>query len=66
MAEQEYETLSPTVKKIFDEFFSVLNAADEIDKQSLNNLNQLLQTGKIPTFDEIENALFPPLIGDKL
>jgi len=65
MAEYENESISPTVKKILDEFINVLRTNDVIDDQSVNNLDKLLRTGKIPKPDEIDDALFPPAIGDK-
>lgn len=65
MAENENELLSPTVKKVLDEFINVLRNNGEIDSQSINSLDKLLQSGKIPKFDEIDEALLPPPAGDK-
>jgi hypothetical protein len=65
MAEYESESISPTVKKVLDEFINVLRTNGEVDIQSVNNLDKLLQIGKIPKFEEIDDALSPPTNGDK-
>jgi hypothetical protein len=65
MAEYEDESISPTVKKILDEFITNLRADDEIDNQAVNRLDELLRNGKLPKFDDIDEALFPPHKEDK-
>lgn len=65
MAEHEKESISPTVKRVLDEFIAVLHADDKIDNQAVDRINKLLQNGKLPNFDDIDEALFPPPKGDK-
>lgn len=65
MAEHENESISHTVKKVLDEFIIVLRADGEIDNQAVDQLDKLLRKGKVPNFDDIDAALFPPPNGDK-
>lgn len=60
MAEYKNESISPTVKKVLDEFIAVLHADEEIDKEAADQLHALLQKSKIPKFDDIDAVLFPP------
>lgn len=66
MAEYKSESISPTVKKVLDEYVTVLHADEKIDKDAVDRLDALLRTGKIPKFDEIDAALFPPPEGEIL
>jgi len=65
MAEYKNESISPTVKKVLDEYIAVLHADEEIDIEAADRLNALLRKGKVPKFDDIDAALFPPPKGDK-
>ena len=58
MAEQKDDPLSPTVKKVFDEYRAALLADGKVDDESVNRLDSLLRKGKVPKFDEIDAALF--------
>lgn len=65
MAEQKNEPLSPTVNKVLDKYFAALQADEDINNEAANRLDALLRTGKVPKFEEIDAALFPPPKGDK-
>jgi hypothetical protein len=65
MAEYENESISPTVKKVLDECIAALHADEEIDNEAAHRLDALLRKGKVPKFDDIDAALFPPPKGDK-
>lgn len=65
MAEYKNELISPTVKKVLDEYVAVLHADEKIDNEAANLLDALLRKGKVPKFDDIDAALFPPPKGDK-
>jgi len=65
MAEYKNESISPTVKKVLDEYITVLYADEKIDNEAADRLDVLLREGKIPKFDDIDAALFPPPKGDK-
>jgi len=65
MAELKSESISPTVKKVLDEYIAVLHADGEINNEAADRLDALLRMGKVPKFDDIDAALFPPPNGDK-
>ncbi len=65
MAERKEEPLSPTVNKVLDEYLAALHADEEIDSEAADRLDALLRKGKVPKFDDIDAALFPPPKGDK-
>lgn len=65
MAEYKNKLISPTVKKVLDEYIAALHADDEIDNETVDRLDALLQKGKVPKFNDIDAALFPPPKGDK-
>lgn len=65
MAEQKGELLSPTVKKVFDEYHAVLHAEEKIDNEAADRLDALLRKGRVPKFDDIDAALYPPSKGDE-
>lgn len=65
MAERKSETISPTVEKILDECIAVLHADEEIDNEAADRLAALLRKGKVPKFEDIDAALFPPAKEDK-
>lgn len=65
MSEYKTESISPTVKKVLDEYIAVLQSDVEIDNEAAARLDALLRTGKIPKFDDIDAALFPPPKVDK-
>lgn len=60
MAEYKNETISPTVKKVLDEYIAVLHKDKEIDNEAADRLDALFRKGKVPKFDDIDAALFPP------
>ena len=65
MGEQKDESLSPTVKKVLDEYLTALHADEEIDNEAVDRLDTLLRKGKVPKLDDIDAALFPPPRGGK-
>lgn len=65
MAEHNDELISPTVKKILDEYIAVLHTDEEIDNDTADRLDALLRKGKVPKFEDIDAALFPPPKGSK-
>ena len=65
MAEYKTEPISPTVTKVLDEYLAVLHADEEIDDEAAARLDALLRKGKVPKFDDIDAALFPPAKADK-
>ena len=65
MADYNNESISPTVKKVLDEYIAVLHADAEIDNEDADRLDAVLRKGNVPKFDEIDAALFPPPKGDK-
>lgn len=64
MAEQDDESLSPTVVKVLDEYLAALRANDDVDNAMADRLDALLRKGKVPKPDDIDAALFPPKEGD--
>jgi len=65
MAESKNESISPTLKKVLDEYVAVLHADEKIDNVAAGRLDALLRKGKLPKFDDIDAALFPPPKGEK-
>ena len=65
MSEYKNESISPTVKKVLDEYIAVLHADGGIDNEAADRLDALLRKGKVPKFDDIDAALFPPPKGGK-
>lgn len=65
MAEYKNESISPTVEKVLDEYIAALHADEGIDNEAADRLDALLRKGKVPSFDDIDAALFPPPNGDK-
>lgn len=65
MGAQKDKPISPTVKKVLDEYLAALHADEEIDNEAADRLDALLRKGKIPKPDDIDVALFPPLKGCK-
>ena len=65
MAEYKTESISPTVKKVLDEYIAVLHADEEIDNEAVDRLDALLRKGKVPKFDDIDAALLLQPKGDK-
>jgi len=65
MSECKNEMISPTVKKVLDEYIAVLHADDKIDNEAAERLDALLRKGKVPKFDDIDATLFPPPNGGK-
>jgi hypothetical protein len=64
MAQHENESISPTVKMVLDEYVTALHADEKIDNDAADRLDALLRKGKVPKFDEIDMALFPPSVED--
>ena len=65
MADNKSESISPTVEKILDEYIAVLHEDENIDNEAADRLAALLRKGKVPKFDDIDAALFPPSKVDK-
>lgn len=65
MPEYKNESISPTVKKVLDQYVADLHADEEIDNEAADRLDALLRKGTIPKFDDIDAALFPPPKVDK-
>lgn len=57
MAELKSELMSPTVKKVLDEYIAVLHADGEINNDAADRLNALFRLGKVPKFNDIDAAL---------
>ena len=65
MSENNTESISPTVKRVIDEYIAALHADKEIDNEAVGRLDALLRKGKVPKSDDIDAALFPQPKGDK-
>lgn len=52
------EPISPTFEKVLQQFKDALEADDGVDGASIARLHALLQIGKVPKPEEIEEALF--------
>jgi hypothetical protein len=65
MPDPKDELLSPTVNKVLDEYLAALHADEKINNDAADRLDALLRKGKVPKFEDIDAALFPPPIGDK-
>lgn len=65
MVEHKKESMPPTVKRVLDEYITVLNADEKIENEAAERLDALLRKGKVPKLDEIDAALFPSPKGDK-
>lgn len=65
MAEYNNESISPTVKKVLDEYIVVLHMDEDIDNDAADQLDALLRKGKVPKFEDIDVALFAPPKEDK-
>ena len=61
MAENKNEPLSPTVKKVLDEYLVALQADAMIDKGAVDRLDALLRNGKVPKSEDLDAALLPPI-----
>lgn len=59
MVKQKDEPISPTVKKVLDEYLAALHADEEIDNEAADRLDAFLRKSKVPKFDDIDGALFP-------
>lgn len=60
MGEQKDEPISPTVKKVLDEYLAALHADEEIDNDAADRLDARLRKSTVPKCDDIDAALFPP------
>ena len=60
MTERKDEPISPTVKKVLDQYLVALHADEELDNEAVDRLDALLRKGGVPKFDDINAALFPP------
>lgn len=58
MADQK-KPLSPTVKKVLDEYLAALHADETVSNDAASRLDMLLRTGRVPKFAEIDEALSP-------
>lgn len=66
MEKQKDEPMSPTVKKVLDEYLTALHADEEFDNEAADRLDELLRKGKVLKFDDIDTALSPPIKVDEL
>lgn len=62
---QEEDALSPTVAKVLDEYLTALKADEDLTDDDAARLDELLRTGKVPKWEELEAALFPSEEGDR-
>jgi len=58
MTEYKNESISPTLKKVLDEYIAVLHSDKEFDNKAADRLDALLRKGRVPKFDDIDAALF--------
>lgn len=65
MSEEPEHPLSPTVAKILDQYLAVLEEDENIDAEAAKRLNNILRQGKIPKFEDIDNALSGKRSADK-
>ena len=64
MAEENNESISPTLTKVLEMYIDVLHADEVIDNEAADRLHALLRKGKVPKLDDIDVALFPrPKVG---
>ena len=61
--QQKAVPLSPTVKKVLDEFVSAMRGDDAIDRDAIDRLDKILRDGTVPKPDEIHRAMFQPPVG---
>lgn len=52
--------MSPTVAKVLDEFLCALKMDTSINGETVNGLEKLLRTGKVPKPGDIDMALSLP------
>ena len=65
MAQQNDEPISPTVKKVLDEYLAALHGDDDIENEAADRLDEILRNGKVPKSEDFDAALFPPAKVDK-
>ena len=65
MNKKDQPLLSPTVIKVLNEYLSSLHTDKEISNEAVDRLDAILRNGKVPKFNDIDAALFPPPNGDK-
>lgn len=65
MSKDQDSPLSPTVSKVLDEYLASLEGDEGIDNDAAKRLDTLLRDGKIPTFEDIDNALGETKATDK-
>ena len=58
--QQKAGSLSPTVKRVLDEFVSAMRDDDAIDGDAIDRLEKILRDGTVPKPDEIYRAMFQP------
>lgn len=57
------EPISPTFEKVLQKFKCALEADEGVEEVSIARLHALLQVGKVPKSEEIEEALFSAVDG---
>lgn len=57
MSENQDNPLSPTVSKVLDEYLATLEGDEDIDNNAAQRLDTLLRKGKVPKFEDIDEAL---------
>jgi hypothetical protein len=65
MSEEQENPISPTVSKVLDEYLAALEEDEEIDSEAATRLDALLRQGKVPKFEEIDEALSETKSADK-
>jgi len=65
MAERKNEPVSPTLKKVLDQYLVALHADEELGAEAVDRLDALLRKGGVPKSDDIDAALFLPTKVDK-
>lgn len=65
MTERKDGRLSPTVVRVLEEYLAALHADDAINNDSVERLDALLRSGKVPRPEEIDAAFYPANGGKK-
>lgn len=65
MSDEHENPLSPTVSKVLDEYLATLEGDEDIDNEAAKRLDTLLRQGKVPRFEDIDEALNGTKSADK-
>lgn len=58
--------LSPTVSHVIDEFIAALRSDDEIEGDAIDRLETILRQRVVPKSDDINAALFDPILDGEI